>query len=146
MVERNGFELPVPLVLLSNRGFSGSFVFSSAPTGAHEKAERTGSGLLSLEQAEPAVRIHSAPPNSPPSQHSLPVQMQFLLARSLRPVILFGLTACSDLTANAVSSLRSAEIIRLAVGDRGGFGLQRAVATKLRLRTFSCHCSACGRT
>jgi hypothetical protein len=29
-----------------------------------EKEERTGSGLLSLEQAEPAVRIHSAPPKS----------------------------------------------------------------------------------
>src|SRR6516165_9290351 len=30
-----------------------------------EKEERTGSGLLSLEKAEPAVRIHSAPPSSP---------------------------------------------------------------------------------
>src|SRR6516225_3204483 len=30
-----------------------------------EKEERTGSGLLSLEQAEPAVRIQFAPPSSP---------------------------------------------------------------------------------
>ena len=28
MAERSEFELPVPLVFLSNRGFSGSFVFS----------------------------------------------------------------------------------------------------------------------
>src|SRR6516225_4452129 len=36
----------------------------SAPIGAHGERGTEGSGLLSLEQADPAVRIHSAPPTS----------------------------------------------------------------------------------
>jgi len=39
--ERNGFELPVPLVFLSNRGFSGSFVFS---VGANRRSRRKRNG------------------------------------------------------------------------------------------------------
>jgi hypothetical protein len=41
MVERNGLELPVPLVFLSNRGFSGSFVFS---VGADRRSRRKRNG------------------------------------------------------------------------------------------------------
>ena len=41
MGERNGFELPVPLVFLSNRGFSGSFVFS---VGADRRSRRKRNG------------------------------------------------------------------------------------------------------
>jgi hypothetical protein len=41
MVERNGFELPVPLVFLSNRGFSGCFFFS---VGADRRSRRKRNG------------------------------------------------------------------------------------------------------
>jgi hypothetical protein len=41
LVERDGFELPVPLVFLSNRGFSGSFVFS---VGADRRSRRKRNG------------------------------------------------------------------------------------------------------
>jgi hypothetical protein len=66
MVERNGFELPVPLGFLTESRVLWQFRFLRERRSAlTEKEERTGSGLLLLEQAEPAVRIHSAPPSSP---------------------------------------------------------------------------------
>ena len=53
MVERNGFELPVPLGFLTESRVLWQFRFLRERRSAlTEKEERMGSGLLSLEQAD----------------------------------------------------------------------------------------------
>jgi hypothetical protein len=60
MVERSGFELPVPLISNQNaRSLPVSFS-PSALLGANGENGTDRKRPRSLEQAEPAVRIHSA--------------------------------------------------------------------------------------
>jgi hypothetical protein len=60
MVELSGFELPVPLISYQNvRSLPVSFSPSALP-GANGESGTDRKRPCSLEQAEPAVRIHSA--------------------------------------------------------------------------------------
>jgi hypothetical protein len=61
LAERSGFELPVPLISYQNaRSLPVSFSPSPLP-GANGESGTDRERPRSLEQAEPAVRIHSAP-------------------------------------------------------------------------------------